>query len=113
MWSKIKSIGWLATAGAAVTAVLMVLAGAKATRLERRAKKAEQNAEIIVQDHTKKHHEQAAKLQAGAAKDKAKAAAVKEKSKARLEALGEHDETLADLAHNFNKRVRDGQVSNS
>lgn len=107
MWDRIKSIGWVATAGAVLTAILMVLAGAKATRLTRRAEKAEKTAEIIVQDHTKKHHEKAAKLQAGAAKDKAKAAAVKEKSKARLEALGDHDETLADLADNFNKRVRD------
>lgn len=107
LWAKIKSIGWLAAAGAVLTAILMVLAGAKSTRLERRAKKAEHKAEVIVQDHTKKNLEKAAKLQAGAAADKAKAAALKEKSKARLEKLGDHDETLADLADNFNKRVRD------
>lgn len=107
LWARIKAIGWLATAGAVLTAILMVLAGAKATRLEKRAAKAETLAENIVQDHTKKHHVKAAKLQAGAAADKKKAAAVKEKSKLRLEALGDHDETLADLADNFNKRVRD------
>jgi hypothetical protein len=107
LWVRIKSIGWLAAIGAALTAILMVLAGAKSTRLERRAKDAERLAEVVVQDHTKKNLEKAAKLQASAATDKAKAAELKEKSKARLEQLGDKDETLADLADSFNKRVRD------
>ena len=107
VWAWIKSIGWLALAGAVLTAILMVLAGAKATRLEKRANKAETDLQENIQDGTKKELAKAEKQQAGIAKDKAMAAKLKAKSKVRLEKLGDHDDTLADLADNFNKRVRD------
>ena len=103
-WVWIKSLSWVAIAGAIVTAVLMVLGGAKSTRLKKRADHAEKVAENLIQDKTKKNIDKAAKLTAKAERDKTKAAAITKAAEKRLEELGAKDETMADVADRFNKR---------
>jgi len=100
----IKSLSWVAIAGAIVTAILMVLGGAKATRAQRRADKAEKKIESIAHDRTKKGIEQAAKLQKQKEAHLETAAATRQRTEARLKELGEKDETMADIADRFNKR---------
>lgn len=104
IWNWFKSLSWIAVAGAIGTAILLVLGGAKSTRLKKRADHAEKVAEIIIQDNTKKSIEKAAKLQEQATRDKAKAATITEAAEKRLEELGAKDETMADIADRFNKR---------
>lgn len=102
-----KSLSWVAIAGAIGTAILMILGGAKSTRLKRRADHAEKTAEILIQNGTKKNIEKAAKLKERADADKAKAATVVQAAEKRLEILGAKDETMADIAKRFNgRRVR-------
>lgn len=107
MWEKIKSIGWVATAGAVVTAIMLVLAGAKAGREKKRAKKAELKVESLHQEKTKKSIEKAVELQAKVTLHKERAELAKQSMEAKLEELGGKDETLADIAARFNgRRVR-------
>ena len=109
VWTWLKSLSWIVIAGGILTAVLMVLGGAKAGRLQRRADKAENQVTAMAHDKTKKGIEKAAKLQKAADKHKEKAAATRQRTEARLQELGEKDETLADIADRFNKRkLRDG-----
>lgn len=103
-WAWIKSIGWLTTLGTAVVAVLFVLAGAKARKLERRAAKAEDRAQVILQDHTKVNLDKAKKLQDAAAGDKVAATQVKQKMREQLDKLGDSDENIDDIADRFNSR---------
>lgn len=103
-WAWVKSLSWVAIAGAIVTAVLMVLGGAKITRQQRRADNAERKITAIAHDKTKKGIEKAAKLQKQKDKHLDKAAATRQRTEARLEELGDKDETLADIADRFNKR---------
>jgi hypothetical protein len=105
--SKIKSLGWVAIAGACLTAILMVLGGAKATRKEKAAKNLEKQIESMAHDKTKKGIEKAAKLQKKADTHKDKAVAARQRTEARLESIGGKDETMADIAKRFNgRRVR-------
>jgi hypothetical protein len=104
IWTWIKSLSWIAIAGAIVTAILMVLGGAKVGRQDRRADRAERQVEAMAHDKTKKGIEKAAKLQKAVVKHKEKAAATRQRTEARLKELGEKDETLADIADRFNKR---------
>jgi biopolymer transport protein ExbB/TolQ len=104
IWTWIKSLSWIAIAGAIVTAVLMVLGGAKVGRQERRAERAEKQFESMAHDRTKKGIDKAAKLQKAAVKHKEKAAATRQRTEARLQELGDKDETMADIADRFNKR---------
>jgi cytochrome c-type biogenesis protein CcmH/NrfG len=98
---------WLSIAGAAVTAVLLVLAGAKVGREKRRADKAEQQAQAYHHQGSKKAIEKAAKLQAKSDVHKQNAEATRQRMETQLESLGEKDETLADIAERFNgRRVR-------
>lgn len=110
IWTWIKSLSWVAIAGAAVTAIYFVFNAMRASGLETRAENAEKVAENLLNDQTRKNIEKAAKLQAGAAKDKEKASAVKAAAEKSLEKLSESDNTMADIADRFNKRkhrVRD------
>ena len=91
-------------AGAIVSAVLMVLGGAKAGRQQRRANDAEKQVEMLAHDRTKEGIVKAAKLQKAADKHKEKAATTRLRTEARLEEIGAKDETLADIADRFNKR---------
>lgn len=104
VWTWLKSLSWIVIAGGILTAVLMVLGGAKAGRLQRRATKAEDQVTAMAHDKTKKGIAKAAKLQKAADKHKEKATATRQRTEARLEELGEKDETLADIADRFNKR---------
>jgi hypothetical protein len=109
LWDKIKSLGWIATAGIVLTAILMALGGAKAGRLQRRVTETENQLTTLAHDRTKKGIEKAAKLQKTVEKHKEKAAVTRQRTEARLKELGEKDETLADIADRFNKRkLRNG-----
>jgi hypothetical protein len=103
-WTWLKSLSLVAIAGAVVTAILMVLGGAKAGRQQRRADHAEKKVEMLAHDKTKESIQLAAKLQKEAVTQKEKAAASRQRTEARLEELGAKDETLADIADRFNKR---------
>lgn len=103
-WTWFKGLGLVAIAGAIVTAILMVLGGAKVGRQERRADRAEKQAEALAHDRTKQGIEKAAKLNTAAKKHKDKAATIRKKTEARLQELGDKDETMADIADRFNKR---------
>ena len=107
IWTWIKSLSWIAIAGAIVTAVLMVLGGAKATRKERTAKHLEKQIETMAHDKTKKGIATAAKKQRKKDALLESAAATRQRTEARLEKIGGQDETMADIAARFNgKRVR-------
>jgi len=102
----IKSFGWVVVAGSILTAVLMVLGGAKAGRQQRRADRSEKRAEELLFNQTKASIGEAAALQAEAMDHKRKAAATRQLMETRLERLGEDDE-IADIAERFNaRRVR-------
>lgn len=104
IWTWVKSLSWVVIAGAIVTAIMMVLGTAKIGRQERRAERAEKKIEAIAHDKTKKGIQKAAKLQKTAVKHKEKAAATRQRTEARLQELGDKDETMADIADRFNKR---------
>ena len=103
LWTWIKSLSWLVIAGAIITAVLMVLGGAKAGRSQRRADRAEKQIEAIAHDRTKKGIEKAAKLQKQKDTHLNKAAAARQRMEMQLEKISEDDE-MADIADRFNKR---------
>ena len=103
IWTWIKSLSWLVIAGAILSAVLMVLGGAKAGRLQRRADRAENKIETLAHDKTKKGIEKAAKLQKQKDTHLEKAAATRQRMKEQLEKISEDDE-MADIADRFNKR---------
>jgi len=103
LWTWLKSLSLLAILGAILSAVLMVLGGAKAGRQQRRADEAENQAEMLAYDRTKEGIVKAASLQKAAVKHKEQAAATRQRMEAQLEKLGE-DEELADIADRFNKR---------
>lgn len=105
LWTWIKSLGWIAIAGAIITAVLMVLGSAKAGRSQRRADRAEKQVEALANDRTKLGIERAAKLQKQKDKHLENAAATRLRTQARLEKISEDDE-MADIADRFNKRQR-------
>ena len=104
IWTWIKSLSWITIAGAVAGAVYLAFNAARASGLQKRAEHSEKIAENLIQDKTKKNIDKAAKLQAGAAKDKKKAVAVKAKAEKQLEKLSETDSTMADIADRFNKR---------
>ena len=104
VWTWLKSLSWIVIAGGILTAVLMVLGGAKAGRLQKRATNAENKVTAMAHDKTKKGIAKAAKLQKAADKHKEKATATRQRTEARLQELGDKDETLADIADRFNKR---------
>jgi hypothetical protein len=107
MWEKIKAFGPVKIAGSILTAVLLVLAGAKAGREKRRAEKAEKKVESLHFEGSKKSIEKAVELQKQVDSHKEKAELVKQGMEAKLEELGSKDETLADVADRFNaRRVR-------
>jgi hypothetical protein len=98
---------WLTVVGAALSAMLLILAGAKVGREKRRADKAEKRAETFHNTASKKDIEKAAKLQAKADAHIRKANIARNRMESRLEELGRKDETLADIAKRFNgRRVR-------
>lgn len=99
----IKSLGWIVIGGAVLTAILMVLGGAKAGRQQRRANRAEHEIQELMFDQTKKGIDKAATLQIEADLHKKSAAATRLRMEARLEKLGEDDE-IADIAERFNNR---------
>jgi hypothetical protein len=103
LWTWFKSLSWIAIAGAILTAVLMVMGGAKAGRQQRRADRAESKIESMAHDKTKKGIEKAAKLQKQKDSHLEKAAATRQRMEAQLEKLSEDDE-MADIADRFNKR---------
>lgn len=104
IWTWFKSLSLIAVLGAIGTAILFILNAMKASRLQKRAAHAEAIAENIIQDHTKKNIDKAAELQKKAASDKSRAKTAKEKAEAQLAAIGDKDETMADIADRFNKR---------
>jgi uncharacterized membrane protein YcjF (UPF0283 family) len=103
IWTWLKSLSWIVIVGAIITAILMVLGGAKAGRLQRRADHAEKQIEALAHDQTKQGIKKAAKFQKQKDKHKENAAATRLRTEARLEKLGEDDE-LADIAERFNNR---------
>lgn len=104
LWTWVKTLPLWAVLGAVTTAVFMAMAGAKAARFEKRARNAQTNAENLLQDKTKLNVEKAAKLQREAEKHKEKAAIAKAEAEARIEELGNKNETLDDIADRFNSR---------
>jgi predicted negative regulator of RcsB-dependent stress response len=110
IWTWIKSLSLVGIIGAIGGATLMIYNAWRASQLQNAADHNEKALENMVQDHTKKSIDKAAKLQAGVTKDKQKAAAHAVKAKAHLEKLSE-DQTMADIANDFNSRkprVRNG-----
>ncbi len=99
----IKSLSWIAITGAILTAILMVLGGAKAGRQQRRADRAEKQFEALLFNQTKENIDKAATLQIEVDLHKKSAAATRLRMEARLEKLGEDDE-IADIAERFNNR---------
>lgn len=95
---------WLITAGACLSAVLLVLAGARAGRQQRRADKAEKQVESLHHDRTKAGIEKAAKLQKTAAVNKERAAATRQRMESQLEKIGETNPELDAIADRFNSR---------
>ncbi len=106
LWTWIKSLGFVVVIGAILSAVLMVLGGAKAGRQQRRADRAENKIETLAHDRTKKGIEKAAKLQKQKTSHLEKAAATRQRMTEQLEKISE-DDGMADIADRFNKRLRD------
>ncbi len=103
----LKGLSWVAILGAIGTAALMIYQSMRASNLEARADQNKKVREVMLQDKTKENIQAAAKLQEGVDKDIDKADDLKEKSRERLEALGDKDATMADIADRFNKRKRE------
>lgn len=101
--NKLKSLSWVAIAGACVTAVLMVLGGAKVGREERKARQLEGEIEALKHDMTKQGINRAAKLQEKKNTHLKKAETVLAQTESRLERISE-DDTMADIAERFNNR---------
>jgi uncharacterized coiled-coil protein SlyX len=101
----IKSLSWIAILGAIGTAAMMIMNARRAGKME--AEVAHQENEITkLNKGSEVEIRASAELQAKITAKKIKARAVRKKSEASLERLGQ-EETMADIAKRFNgKRVR-------
>jgi len=105
LWTWLKSLSWVAIAGAIAVAAGMILNARRAGALEVQVQHDEDKIKEL-QKGTAVDIQKAKKLQSNIAVKKIKAREVRKKSEASLERIGE-DETMADIAARFNgKRVR-------
>lgn len=101
----IKSLSWIAIAGAIGTAVLMVLNARRAGKMEAEVAHGEEKIKKL-QEGSAADIKQAKKLQDKITVRKIQAREVRKRSETSLERIGQ-DETMADIAARFNgKRVR-------
>jgi uncharacterized protein YoxC len=114
MWAKFKSLPVISTIVLVLSAVVFAMAGVKISRLEKRAEKKTQKSVDKLNSGVSTYIHQGKKLAESANKDLDKAVEIKKLNEKRLEALGEQNDSLDDIAHRFNsKRVRLKQSSPS
>jgi len=105
MMKWLKSLSWVAIAGAIGTAIMMILNARRAGAMEATVAHHEDHIKELQQGSAVDIQE-AKKLQSNITAKKIKARTVRKKSEASMERLGQ-DETMADIAKRFNgKRVR-------
>lgn len=103
--TKIKQ--WLGIAAGVITAILLVLAGAKASNKRQAAKRKEERAVDLLNSGISDRIAKGKKLAESAQKDKDIAVKAHQKMEQRLEKLGESNEDLDAIATRFNsKRLR-------
>lgn len=101
---KVKSWGWVKTLGIVLGAVLLALAAGKAASKHKSAARKEQLGTDLLNSGISAKIAKGKKMVEAANVDKDKAVAAKQKMEAQLEALGDKNEDLADVANRFNKR---------
>jgi uncharacterized coiled-coil protein SlyX len=105
IWTWLKSLSWIAIAGAIGTAALMIINARRAGALEVTVAHGESQIKELNKGSAADIHA-ARKLQSQIDAKKIDARLVRKKSEASLERLGQ-DETMADIAARFNgSRVR-------
>lgn len=103
MWQKFKSLGWVVTAIAVLTAVGLALATAKAQSRRTRASKNERVATDLLNAGTSKEIAKGRKLAEKVQRDKDVAVAADKLAEQRLESLATND-SLDAIADRFNSR---------
>ncbi len=105
LWNWIKSLSWIALAGAIGAGALMVLNAYRAGKMEEYVATEEGNIKRL-EKGTVRDVEEAIVLQDHIAERKVKAREIRKKAEKHQERIGQ-DETMADIAERFNgKRVR-------
>lgn len=100
----VKTWSWVHTLLTVLAGIAFALAGVRASRESRRASRAEQQSELLLNDRTKRNVDRAEALQEAAQRHAAKAADARIAAEQRLIQLGDEDETLDDIADRFNSR---------
>ncbi len=106
MWTKIKSLLSWKTGGLILTAVLMIIAGQKAVRHNRKVKEKEDRIDAMLHSGVKSNLKKASELQRQVKKHKSKASEAATETKERLDKIGETNETIDKVADRWStKRV--------
>ena len=104
MWAKIKSAGWFITATTVLLAVGMALAGARSTKLKKRAKRNKATAVDLMNAKTSGEIAKGRKLRDSADRDLDVAVEADKLMEQRLEQWSDHDADLDAIADRFNSR---------
>lgn len=104
MWAKIKSAGWFITATTILLAVGMALAGARSTKLKKRAKRNKAKAVDLMNGKTSAEIAKGKRMRDAADADLDVALDADKLMEARLEKWSQHDADLDAIADRFNSR---------
>jgi len=112
LWERFKSLGWVATAAAVLTAIGLALAASKANSRRTRATKNERVATDLLNAGTSAQINKGRKLLERVNADKDAAVAADQLAADRLDKLGAKNESLDAIATRFNSRRLRGRTSN-
>ncbi len=104
MWAKFKSLPWIITLGAVLTAAVLGAAAAKSINRQNSAKRKEGRAVDMMNSGIGREIHKGKKLLESANKDKDAAVAADVQMENQLEKMGANNESLDAIAHRFNSR---------